>query len=273
MGLLLLLSLPCFAQLNYMRAPTDAAPNTPPPILKNISVDQHLDAQVPLDLHFRDESGHDVTLGKYFGTRPVILNLVYYDCPMLCGEVLNGLTSALLAMKFDVGKEFEVVTVSFDPREKPPLAAAKKNIYIQRYGRKGAAEGWHFLTGEKPAIDALTQAVGFRYQFDPTTGQFAHATAIEVLTPQGHIAQYYYGLEYSPKDLRLGLIQASQNRIGTVVDQLLLYCYHYNPRTGKYGAIVTNILRASGAATVLILGGFIVFFLRHDPNKEGGRHS
>ena len=208
-----------------------------PPGLKDVGIEQNLNKQIPADLAFRDETGKTVRLGDYFGKKPVILSLVYYRCPMLCSEVLNGLESALRVLKFDVGNEFDVLTVSFDPKDTPEVAAVKKAEYLKRYNRPGAANGWHFLTGQQPAIDALTKAAGFQYQYDPKTGQFAHATAIMVLTPEGKIAQYYYGVEYAPKDLRLGLIQASNHKIGTVVDEVLLYCYHYDPNTGKYGAI------------------------------------
>ena len=236
--------------------------NLRPPGLKNVGIEQRLNEQIPAALTFRDESGKTVQLGDYFGKKPMILNLVYYQCPMLCGEVLSGLESALQVLKFDAGKEFDVLTVSFDPKETPEMAAAKKNEYLKRYGRSGAAAGWHFLTGPAASIDALTKAAGFQYQYDPKSGQFAHATAIMVLTPEGKIAQYYYGVEFAPKDLRLGLIQASQNKIGTVVDQVLLYCYHYDPNTGKYGAIISRVLQLAAGATVLILGTFLVVMFR-----------
>src|ERR1700733_6419014 len=190
--------------------------NVRPPGLKNVGIEQHLNEQFPATLAFRDENGNAVTLGDYFGKRPMILNLVYYQCPMLCGEVLTGLESAMRVLKFDAGKEFDVLTVSFDPRETPDIATKKKAEFLKRYGRPGAADGWHFLTGSQESIDALTKAAGFQYQYDPKTGQFAHSTAIMVLTPEGKIAQYYYGVEYAPKDLRLGLIQASQNKIGNL---------------------------------------------------------
>lgn len=243
--------------------------NIRPPGLKNVAIEQRLNEAIPPDLTFRDETGKTVRLGDYFGKRPMILNLVYYRCPMLCGEVLSGLTSALRVLKFDVGKEFDVLTVSFDPRETPDLAAAKKAEYLKRYKRPGAAEGWHFLTGPQESIEALTRAAGFQYQFDAQTGQFAHTTAIMVLTPQGRIAQYYYGVEYAPKDLRLGLVQASQDKIGTVVDQVLLYCYHYNPDTGKYGPVIARILRISGAATILVLGAMIIVLFRLGSKTPG----
>lgn len=244
-------------------------PATPPPdILNSIGIDQKLNAQVPLDLPFKDEDGRAVKLGDYFGSKPVVLALVYYDCPMMCTEVLNGMVSAFSVLKFDIGKDYNVVTLSFDPREKPALAKQKKEAYVRRYGRPGGEQGWHFLTGEQPAIDALTQAVGFRYRWDDPTQQFAHATGIMVLTPRGKLAQYYYGAQYSPRDLRLGLIQASQNRIGTVVDQLFLYCYHYDPRTGKYGLIITRVYQVGGAITVLALGTFMFLMFKLDPKRR-----
>src|SRR5271168_5008007 len=236
--------------------------NVRPPGLKNVGIEQHLDEQIPPALTFRDETGKAVTLGDYFGKKPIILNLVYYQCPMLCGEVLTGLESALRVLKFDVGKEFDVLTVSFDPKETPEMAAAKKAESLKRYGRPGAAEGWHFLTGPQTSIDTLTKAAGFQYEYDPKIGQFAHATAIMVLTPAGKIAQYYYGVEFAPKDLRLGLVQASQNKIGSVVDEVLLYCYHYNPDTGKYSAIISRILKIAAGATIFILGTFLVVMFR-----------
>jgi len=245
--------------------------NVRPPGLKNVGIEQHLNEQIPPDLTFRDETGKAVRLGDYFGQKPMILNLVYYQCPMLCGEVLSGLESALRVLRFDVGKEFEVITVSFDPRETPDMAAAKKAEYLKRYGRPGAAQGWHFLTGPQESIDALTKAAGFQYQYDAKTGQFAHATAIMVLTPEGKIAQYYYGVEYAPKDLRLGLVQASENQIGNLVDQVLLYCYHYDPATGKYGAIVMRILRLSAVVTLFMLSVFVAILFRRGsaPNRLG----
>ena len=238
--------------------------NTRPPRLENVGIEQRLDAQLPPDLIFRDESGKAVKLGDYFGRKPLILNLVYYNCTMLCGEALAGLSSAMRLIKFDVGNEFDVVTVSFDPRETPEMAAAKKADYVKRYGRAGAAGGWHFLTGQPESINALTKAVGFQYQYDPKTNQYAHATAIMVVTPQGRISRYFYGVDFPPKDLRMGLVEASQGKIGNAVDAVLLYCYHYNPETGKYGAMVGNILRMAGAATILLLGGLLLILWRLD---------
>jgi protein SCO1/2 len=257
----LLMTLPCFGQ-GMTKGIMSPPANVRPPGLQNVGVEQHLDEQIPADLNFRDETGKPVRLGDYFGKKPVILNLVYYNCPMLCGEVLSGLESALRVLKFDVGKEFDVLTVSFDPRETPDMATKKKAEFLKRYGRAGAAEGWHFLTGPQESIDALTKAAGFQYQYDPKTGQFAHATAIIILTPEGRIAQYYYGVEYAPKDLRLGLIQASENKIGSLADQVLLYCYHYDPTTGRYGAIISRVLQLSGLATILGLGILMTVLIR-----------
>ena len=236
--------------------------NQRPPMLQRVGIEQHLDEQIPPNLTFRDEGGKAVRLGDYFGKKPMVLNLVYYRCPMLCGEVLSGLTSALTLVKFDVGKEFDIITVSIDPRETPAMAAEKKQTFVQRYHRSGAEQGWHFLTGDQGNIEALTKAAGFGYQFDEKTGQFAHATALMILTPGGKISRYLYGVEYPPKDLRLGLVEASQGKIGSAVDQVLLYCYHYDPATGKYGAIIVNVLRLAGVVTVLILGTFLFFMFR-----------
>lgn len=243
---------------------------TLPPNLGNVTIDQKLNQQLPLDVPFRDEAGQTVTLRQYFKPgRPVLLSLVYYDCPMLCTEVLNGMTGMLRMLKFNPGKDFEVITVSFDAREKPQLAAAKKKAYLQRYGRPAAAQGWHFLTGDQPSIDALTNAAGFHYQWDEKLQQFAHATAIMVATPEGKLSHYFYGVEYSPKDVRLALVEASNGKIGNPVDQVLLYCYHYDPRTGKYGAVVTNVLRIAGVITVLIIGLFLIIMFRRE--RKSGR--
>ncbi len=247
-------------------APQAAVP--PPSILKNIEIEQKLGAQLPLNAVFKDETGHDVTLGQYFGSKPVVLNLAYYNCPMLCGEVLNGMASAFGVLKFDVGKDFEVVTVSFDPHETPAMAAAKKKTLVRRYGRAGAEQGWHFLTGSPASIHALTQAVGFDYQWDDRSQQYAHAAAIMVATPEGRLAQYFYGVEYSPKDLRLALVQASQDKLGTLVDKVLLYCYHYDPRTGKYGALITRILQVAGLITIFVLGGGLLLMLKLEPKHS-----
>ncbi|MEK6629414.1 MAG: SCO family protein [Acidobacteriota bacterium] len=240
---------------------------TMPEILGKIGIDQKLDAQVPLDLAFRDETGRAVKLADYFGSKPVVLTLVYYECPMLCTQVLNGAVGAFKTLNFTAGNQFDVVTVSFNPKETPAMAAAKKATYIARYGRPEAAAGWHFLTGEQPAIDALTKSVGFRYLFDQTTQQYVHASAIMVLTPQGRVSKYFYGIEFPPKDLRLGLVEASDGKIGGPVEQVLLYCFHYDPRTGKYSMIVMNVLRLAGIATVTLIGGFIVLMWSRDRRK------
>jgi len=232
-----------------------------PQALSQVRIDQKLDAQVPLDLQFRDETGKVVRLGDYFGKKPVVLSLVYYECPMLCTLVLNGMLTSFKVLSFDVGKEFEVVTVSFNPREKPGLAAAKKQSYLKRYDRPTGEQGWHFLTGEEDQITRLADAVGFKYTYDAKTEQYAHASAIMVLTPKGHVARYYYGIEYAPRDLRLGLVEASADKIGSPVDQLLLYCFHYDPLTGKYGMVIRNVLRLGGIATLGLLFGFIGLML------------
>ncbi|MEX0881157.1 MAG: SCO family protein [Thermoanaerobaculia bacterium] len=224
-----------------------------PALLKEIGIDQRLNAQIPLDLAFRDETGRPVRLGDAFGKRPVILALVYYNCPMLCTQVLNGLVGALNVMSLEAGKDFDVVAVSFDPRETPAQASAKKDAYLTRYKHPASGAGWHFFTGDAAAIGALTKAVGFRYRYDEQREQFAHASAIYVATPDGRLARYYYGIEYAPRDLRLGLVEASAGRIGTPVDQVLLYCFHYDPASGKYGAVVINIVRLAGGATLAAL--------------------
>ncbi len=232
-------------------------------ILKQIGFDQKLDAQVPLDLPFVDSEGRAVHLGDYFGKRPVVLALVYYDCPMLCTQVMNGAVASLKALSLEAGKDFDFVVVSFDPREGPAQARVKRADYVKDYGRHGdAADGFHFLTGKEPAIKALTKAVGFRYVWDASIKQFAHPTGIVVITPTGHVARYLFGIEYSPLDLRFSLVEASHDKIGTPVDQLLLYCYHYNPETGKYGLLTMRLLRITGTLTVLAMGSFIFIMWR-----------
>jgi len=245
-------------------------PNVRPPGLKNVGIQQNLNQQIPPDLIFTDDLGHKVRLGDYFAQKPLILNFVYYGCPMLCGEALSGLESTLRVLKFDLGKEFEVITISFDPKDTPEMAAKKKDQFLRRYNRPGAERGWHFLVGQPAAIDAVTKAAGFQYQYDEKTGQFAHSTAILVLTPKGKIAQYYYGIEYPPKDLRLALVEASENRIGNVMDELLLYCYHYDPEKGKYSATVMRVLRLMGVATMLCLGALLFVLIRRSPDNFHG---
>jgi protein SCO1/2 len=234
-----------------------------PPILKNVRYEQKLDSQLPLNLAFRDESGKPVRLGDYFGRKPVVLILAYYRCPMLCSQVLAGATHAFRQLPFRIGQQFNVLTVSFDPRETPALAEASKQIYIASYGQPQAAEDWHFLTGQQPEITALTQAVGFHYAWDRQTQQYAHATGIVVLTPSGKVAQYFYGIDYPTQDLRLALVQSSQERIGSLADEVLLFCSHYDPNSGRYTAIMGRVLQIAGAFTLLILGGvlFMLFYL------------
>jgi protein SCO1/2 len=245
--------------------------------LRDVKIEQKLDQQLPLDLVFRDESGQEVKLGQYFGQKPVVLALVYYDCPMLCTQVLNGMVTSFRVLPFQVGKEFDVVTVSFDPRENSELAARKKKVYVNYLPEKlrpAAANGWHFLTGDQANIAKLTDAVGFRYYYDETTRQFAHASGIMVATPHGKLSRYFYGIEYAPRDLRLGLIESSAEKIGSPVDQLLLYCYHYDPATGKYGAAVMKIMRIAGVLTVLALVAMLFALKGRKPKmievKTGG---
>jgi protein SCO1/2 len=228
--------------------------NDVPLALKEIGIEQRLGGQVPLDLNFRDETGRDVRLGDYFGKRPVIISLVYYNCPKLCNLVLNGLVGGLRTLPYTVGKEFDVVTVSFDPSEGAPDAVRKKEIVMHDYGRQGdagVAAGWHFLTGDKTSIDALADSVGFKYAFDKATNQYAHASGVMLTTPEGRLSHYFYGIEYAPRDMKLGLVEASAGKIGSAVDKLTLYCFHYDPTTGKYGPAIMNIMRLTGILTVI----------------------
>jgi protein SCO1/2 len=236
-----------------------------PGALQGVGIEQKLNEQIPLDLTFRDEFGREVPLSSFFhAKKPVILALVYYRCPMLCTQILTGVESSLKAVSFNPGQEFEVVSVSFDPKDTPEIAAAKKQMYLRRYGRPNTANGWHFLTGDEANIKALTDAVGYHYKFDPETGQFAHASGIMIATPEGRLSHYFYGVEYAPRDVRLGLIEASQNKIGNPVDQILLFCYHYDPATGKYGAVAMNMVRFAGAGFVLIGGAFLLIVFRRE---------
>jgi protein SCO1/2 len=246
--------------------------NVKPPGLKNVGIEQRLNEQVPANLAFRDETGKPVKLGDYFGKRPLILSLVYFRCPMLCSEVLAGVEGSLKAISFNPGKDFDVLTVSFDPHDTPDAATEKKAEMLKRYRRPGAADGWHFLTGSQESIDALTKAVGFQYQYDKTTDQFAHTTGLMILTPEGKIAQYYYGVEFPPRDVRLGLIQASQNKIGSLADEVLLYCYHYDPKTGKYSAMINRIIQLAGGLTVLLIGTVLLVLLRRGSDSEARGH-
>jgi protein SCO1/2 len=251
--------------------PPEFAPaaNTRPKILEQARFEQRLGGQLPLDAVFKDEEGRTVKLGDYFGKRPVVLAFVYFQCPMLCSQVLNGLTGALAAMKFTAGKEFDVIAISFDPRDTPATAADAKAKYSLRYGRKGSETGWHFLTGDAKAIAAATEAAGFHYVWDNKTQQFAHASGVIVATPQGKLAQYFYGIEFSPRDLRLAMVESSEERLGTVVDSLTLYCYHYDPTSGKYGAVIMNMMRVGAIATMLALGSFMLVMFRRDRRGDG----
>ena len=247
-----------------------AEEHQPPGLLREIAFDQRLNEQVPLDLSFHDEAGNPVRLGDFLGEKPLILTLSYYDCPMLCPLVLDGLLSTLRALAFTIGDQFHVVTVSFDPHETPAQAAAKQAHYARGYGRDGAGASWHFLTGEAASIAQLTQAVGFRYAYDTAREQYAHAAGMVILTPQGRIARYFYGLEFSPREVRLALVEAAANSIGSPVDQLLLYCYQYDPATGGYTLVVRRVLQLAGVATVLALGGFMIVMFRRDNAERRG---
>ena len=252
----------------YKRDPGSSSSAVPAP-LREIGFDQNLNQRVPLDTVLADETGRAVHLGDYFGARPVVLVFAYYECPMLCTQVINGLSSALSVLSLEPGKDFEIVTVSFDPRDTPATAAAKKAVYVQRYKRPGAAQAWHFLTGNQESIARLTKAAGFRYAWDEQTKQFAHPTGAIVLTPDGRLARYLFGIDYGPRDLRLALVEASAGKVGSRVDSLLLYCYHYDPLTGRYGLVIMRTIRIAGAATVLSLGTFIIVMLRRDRRSSG----
>ena len=253
---------------SYGDKETGPTNDRPPSLLNGVGIDQHLNTQLPLNLAFTDDAGQQVTLASYFGKRPAILALVYYRCPMLCSEELDGLTSALEMVRYVPGKDFNIIVVSIDPSEGTDLAAAKKREYVKRYGRPETANGWHFLTGTQPNIDALTQAVGFRYVKLTVPGsnqmQYAHASSIQILTPEGKLAQYYMGVEYSPKDMLLGLDEASSNRIGSPVDNILTYCYHYDPTRNTHDLIIARVIQLGGFLTVMLLGGFMLVMFRRD---------
>lgn len=260
---------PLVAQVSrYGEKETGPSNDKPPAILNGVGVAQRLNEQLPLDLTFTDDTGKSVQLASYFGKMPAILALVYYQCPMLCSEELNGLTGALQMVNFVPGKDFNIIIVSIDPSEGSNLAADKKRNYLHRYGHPETADGWHFMTGTQANIDALTKAVGFGYVKIPGPDgkltQFAHASSIQIVTPQGKLAQYYMGVEYSPKDIRLGLVEASNNHIGSPVDNILTYCYHYDPTTNKHSLIVARVVQMGGAMTVILLGGFMWIMFRRD---------
>jgi protein SCO1/2 len=235
-----------------------------PPQLQDIGIDQKLNALLPLDTIFRDETGASVRLGSYFGRRPVLLVPVYYTCPMLCSQILSGVVSGLRPLSLLPGRDFEIVAFSINPEETPEDAAGKRDLYARRYSRTSGTNGWHFLVGSQASIDAVTRAIGFRYRKDPKTGMFIHASGVMLATPEGRLARYLYGVEYQPKDLKLGLVEASHNRIGSPVDQVLLFCYHYDPATGKYSLFVLNTLKLAAIATVILLAGALVWLWRRD---------
>ena len=250
--------------------PAAALPsNAVPGVLGKVAFEQRLDQQLPLDLTFKNEAGQTVKLGDYFGRKPVVLAFVYYECPMLCTQVLNGLESALRVIDESIGMEFDVVTVSFDPRETPVLAAGKKKVYLERYQRPSAEQGWHFLTGDEASITALTKAAGFSYVYDEDSKQFAHASGIVVATPAGKLSRYFFGIDYSPRDVKFALIESSSEKIGSLAERLLLYCYHYDPATGNYGFVAMRAVRVGGAVTLVALFGFMFVSIRRDNQATG----
>jgi protein SCO1/2 len=265
----LLFSVPAAAQIagaptpGYRVAPGTTASTVPAP-LREIGFDQNLNQPIPLDVQFRDETGRTVPLRTYFGAKPVVLAFVYYSCPMLCSQVLSSLTNTLRTLSLAPAHDFEIVVISFDPRETPGLAAGRKAEYLARYDRPGAEAGWHFLTGDQASIRPVTQAAGFRYAWDEATEQFAHPAGVIVVTPDGRPARYLFGVEYGPRDLRLALVEASSGKVGSAVDSLLLYCYHYDPMTGRYGLVIMRLLRIAGIGTVLALGIFIIAAVRRE---------
>ena len=254
--------------------PSESEGSGLPQVLQEVGIEQRLGEQLPLDTEFKNEDGDAVKLGSYFRQgRPIILALVYYECPMLCNEVLNGMTGSLKGMSFDAGKEFDVLAISFDAREndKPGLAKNKKAAYLERYGRPGSENGWHFLTGTQASIDAVTKAAGFNYKWDAKSDQFAHAGGIMLVTPEGKMSRYFYGIDYSANDLKLGMMESAENKVGSAADQLLLYCYHYDPATGKYGLAILRVMRVAAVATLLGMGVMGFVFWRR--NRKTGQES
>jgi protein SCO1/2 len=237
-------------------------------VAATVGIDQKLDEQIPLDLAFRDDQGRDVRLGDYFGERPVILNMVYYECPMLCTQVLNGLVTALRIVEFDVGKEYDIVTVSIDHNETPELAAGKKRQYVEDYGREGAEKGWHFLVGDSLNVKRLADAVGFRFRYDPGSDEYAHASGLMIATPQGRLSRYFYGIEYAPRDIRFGLMDAADEKIGDIADKVLLLCYDYDPHTGQYGPAIMTLVQGAGVAPVLGIVGYIIISMRRERRRR-----
>lgn len=251
--------------------PSQGTANGIPDALKKVGIEQKLGEQLPLEAEFKDENGQAVKLGDYFKNgRPVVFALVYYECPMLCNQVLNGLTGTLKGISFDAGREFDVVAISFDAREneKPELAKNKKASYMERYGRPGTEKGWHFLTGNQASVDAVTNAAGFSYEWDDKSSQFAHASAIMIVTPEGKLSRYFYGIDYAPKDVKFGLMESAENKVGDAADKLLLYCYHYDPSTGKYGFAILNFIRLGAIATLLGMGAMGFVFWRRNKDKR-----
>lgn len=251
--------------------PAASEPNGLPQALKEVGIEQKLGANMPLDTELKDEDGRTVKLGNYFNTgRPVIIAFVYYECPMLCNQVLNGLTGSLKGINFDAGKDFDVVAISFDAREndKADLAKNKKASYMERYGRPGTEKGWHFLTGTQDSIDKVTSAAGFSYKWDEKSNQFAHAAGVMIATPAGTLSRYFYGIDYSPKDVKFGLMESNENKVGTAAEQLLLYCYHYDPASGKYGFAILRVMRVGGILTLLGMGLMGFVFWRRNKKKE-----
>ncbi len=254
--------------------PASYEPNGLPPVLKEVGIEQKLGSQLPLDTEFKDEDGKTVKLGEYFNTgKPVIVAFVYYECPMLCTQVLNGLTGSLKGVSLDAGKDFDVVAISFDARENDTagLAKNKKASYLERYNRPGSEKGWHFLTGTEQSIKAVTSAAGFNFKWDEKSNQFAHAAAVMATTPDGRMSRYFYGIEYAPKDIKFGLMESADSKVGSAAEQLMLYCYHYDPATGKYGLAVLRIMRAGGIATLLGLGAMVFVFWRRNKKKSSSQ--
>ncbi len=249
-------------------APAQTSPEDAPRDVEEVSFQQKLNTDIPLDLPFRDATGQKVTLGEYFGEKPVLLALVYYECPMLCTLILNGMTEAMKELAFVPGRDYEVVTVSFDHEETHVLASNKKQTYLEMLDKDGAGEGWHFLVGEKEPIRTLADSVGFHYKYIPETGEYAHRSGIIVLTPDGTTSRYFPGVQYNPRDLRLGLVEASNNEIGSVVDKLFLLCYHYDPADGQYSMVITNVLNIACVITVLLIGGFLLIMWKWERRKK-----
>lgn len=256
---------PLYAPRTY--DPSQTVSTGLPDAVKKVGIEQRLGEQLPLGSEFRTEDGRIVRLGEYFKPgRPAILALVYYECPMLCNQILNGLTGTLKGISLDAGKDFDVIAISFDAREndKPDLAKNKKAAYLERYGRPGSENGWHFLTGDQTAIDAVTSAAGFTYEWDDASNQFAHASGIMIVTPEGKLSRYFYGIDYAPRDVKLSLVDSSESKVGSITDQLLLYCYHYDPATGKYGLAILRVMRLGAIATLLGMGAMGFFFWRRN---------